>query len=104
MPGTNPSGGSPSGTTGSTGSNGYSDIPKDLGKNLGKTGDALVQLLPAIVAGMAVICLVCVSMYNREELKRIFRGAFGAKAALAPAGPGDADIDVTRNLSGDSKE
>lgn len=64
----------------------------------------LAQFLPAIVVSMGVICLVCVSMYNREEIRGLVQRAFGAKAVLAPAGPGDADIDVTRNLSGDSKE
>lgn len=104
--GNNPSGSNPSGSnpSGSTGSNGYTDIPKDLGKNLGKTGDVLAQFLPAIVVGMAIICLGCVALYNREEIRGLVQRAFGARAVLAPAGPGDADIDVTRNLSGDSKE
>lgn len=59
------------------------DVVKDLGKNLGKTGDFLAANMSAVIAVAAVACLFCLAMYNREELLLNAAGIDGPIGALA---------------------
>ena len=59
------------------------DVAKDLGKNLGKTGDWLAQNMGIVAAALVAVCAFCLVMYKRDDLLVAAGGMTGPVGALA---------------------
>lgn len=83
------------------------DPIKDLGKNLGKTGDAIVEHLPMLLTAMVAVCLLCVAMYRRDDMllsAESIGGPIGAAASsiIAKMGGNEAADNVMAAASEDA--